>query len=177
MEATVRWKSLAGAGLVLMIIYALINIVAAIAVPATLEAKGAQGGGSGGAIFSRAAEEYMVGMPYAQLHQDNPKLDKLLVDSMLGMCSQMMALGIALLGIAWFAARGGVAWAPRAFLVCAVVPAPYYFRIAADVKALGGPDVTGSVWMMMLFAVPAVLGAVLMMAGARRGAPAPAAAS
>jgi hypothetical protein len=47
----------------------------------------------------------MLGTTYAQLHHDNPKLDKLLVDSMLAMCAQMMAMAVAFLGIVWFAPR------------------------------------------------------------------------
>src|SRR6266567_3623851 len=102
-DTKVRWRSVSGIGLALLLIYGLINVGAALAVPMTLEAKGGQGGGSGGVIMAQSPEEYMLGTTYAQLHQDNPKLDKLLVDSMLGMCSMMMGMAVAFLGIAWFA--------------------------------------------------------------------------
>ncbi len=93
-DMKVQWKSLSGLGLAFLIIYGVINLGAALVVPMTLEAKGGQGIGSAGVIIGRGPEEFMLGTTYAQLHQDNPKLDKLLVDSMLGMCSQMMAMAV-----------------------------------------------------------------------------------
>ena len=105
----------------------------------------------------------MLGTTYAQLHNDNPKLDKLLVDSMLGMCSQMMAMAVAFLAIAWFAARRGARWAPWALLISGFIWVPYYFVIASDMKAFGAEDTFMSAVMISLFAIPAVLGAVLML--------------
>lgn len=166
-DATVRWKSLSGVGLALLILYGLINFGAAIAVPWTLEAKGGEGGGSGGVIIARAPEEFMLGTTYAQLRTDNPKLDKLLVDSMVGMCSQMMAMAVAVLGIAWFAARRGARWAPWVLLVSGVIWVPYYFIIARDLAAFGASGAFRAAGMVAMFAIPAVLGSVLMLIGQR----------
>jgi hypothetical protein len=68
------------------------------------------------------------------------RLDKLLVDTMLGMCAQMMAMAVAFLGIAWFAARRGARWAPWVLLVSGVIWVPYYFFIASDFGAFGAAD-------------------------------------
>jgi hypothetical protein len=164
----VRWKSVSGIGLALLILYGVINFAAAIAVPWMLETGGGQGGGSGGVIMGRAQEEFMLGTTYAQLHSDNPKLDKLLVDSMVGMCAMMMAMAIAWLGTAWFAARRGDRWAPWVLLVSGIVWPPYYFKIASDMTAFGAPNATAAAAMVAVFAVPAALGAVLMIVGERR---------
>lgn len=166
-ETKVRWKSISGIGLALLLIYGIMNFGAALAVPMTLEAKGGQGGGGGGVIIARGPEEYMLGTTYAQLHRDNPKLDKLLVDSMLGMCSQMMAMAVAFLGIAWFAARRGARWAPWVLLVSGVIWVPYYFVIASDLGAFGANDTFRAAGMVSMFAIPAVVGAVLMLVAPR----------
>ena len=169
-DAAVRWKSLSGVGLVLVIIYGLINFGAAIGVPLVLERGGGQGGGDGGTIIGRVQEEFMLGTTYAKLATENPKLDKLLVDSMVGMCSQMMAFAVAYLGLAWFAGRRGARWAPAILLASGVIYVPYYFIIASDMTALGAPGAYGAAWMVAAFAIPAVLGSVLMMIGQRRTA-------
>jgi hypothetical protein len=162
-DTKVRWKSISGVGLALLLIYGLINFGAAIAVPMTLEARGSQGLGNAGLIIGRGPEEFMLGTTYAQLHQDNPKLDKLLVESMLGMCSQMMAMAVAFLAIAWFAARRGARWAPWVLLVSGIIWVPYCFVVASDLAAFGAKDTMMAAWMVSLFAIPAVLGAVLML--------------
>ena len=162
-ETKIRWKSISGIGLVLLLIYGVMNFGAAIVVPTTLEAKGGQGLGDGGVVIGAAPEEYMLGTTYAKLHEDNPKLDKLLVDTMLGMCSEMMAMAVAFLAIAWFAARRGARWAPWVLLVSGIIWVPYYFVIASDMGALGATGTVKAAWMVSLFAIPAVLGAVLML--------------
>jgi hypothetical protein len=111
---------------------------------------------------------YMLGTTYAQLHQNNPKLDKLLVDTMLGMCAQMMAMAAAFLGIAWFAARRGARWAPWVLLVSGVVWVPYYFVVASDFGAFGAKDTFMAAVTVSLFAIPAVIGAILMLAAPRQ---------
>jgi hypothetical protein len=165
---TVRWKSLAGVGLILVLIYGLINFAAAIGVPTMLEKGGAAGGGNGGVMIGRAPEEFMLGTTYDKLATQNPKLDKLLVDSMVGMCSQMMVFAIAYLAIAWFAARRGQRWAVWTLLVSGVAYIPYYFIIASDMAAFGAPDVMKAAWMVAAFAIPAVLGSILLFLGLRR---------
>ena len=92
----------------------------------------------GAVIFSYGAEEYMLGTTYAQLHHDNPKLDKLLVDSMLAMCAQMMAMAVG-----------------------------FYFVIASDFAALGAKDTFMDAIMVAVFAIPAVVGSFLMLVASR----------
>jgi len=52
-----------------------------------IEARAVRGVGDGAVLLGTPPEQYMLGTTYAQLHQNNPKLDKLLVDTMLGMCA------------------------------------------------------------------------------------------
>ena len=94
-----------GVGLALLLVYGALNGVSAVAVPVALEARAVHGLGDGAVLLANGPEEFMLGTTYTQLHRDNPKLDKLLVDTMLGMCAQMMAMAVAFLAIAWFAAR------------------------------------------------------------------------
>jgi hypothetical protein len=159
----VRWRSLSGAGLALLLVYGALNVVSAVVVPIALEARAVPGLGDGAVIMGRGPEEFMLGTTYAQLHRDNPRLDKLLVDSMLAMCAQMMAMALAFLGIAWFAARRGARWAPWVLLLSGVVWVPYYFAIASDFAALGARDAFMAALMVSLFAIPAALGAILML--------------
>jgi hypothetical protein len=162
-DATVRWKSTAGIGLALLLLYGVLNVASAVAVPLALEARAVRGLGDGAVMIASGPEEYMLGTTYAQLHRDNPKLDKLLVDTMLAMCAQMMAMAVAFLGIAWFAARHGARWAPWVLLVSGVIWVPYYFVIASDLSAFGAPDTFMAAVMVAIFSIPAVLGAVLML--------------
>ena len=160
---TVRWRSTAGVGLALLLVYGVLNVASAVIVPVALEARAVSGVGDGAVLLASGAEEYMLGTTYAKLHRDNPKLDKLLVDTMLGMCAQMMAMAVAFLGIAWFAARRRARWAPWVLLVSGLIWVPYYFVIASDFGAFGAPDTYRAAVMVAVFAIPAVLGAVLML--------------
>jgi hypothetical protein len=164
----VRWKSISGIGLALLLIYGVLNVVSAVVVPIALEARAVKGLGDGGVLVGTGPEEFMVGTTYAQLHRDNPKLDKLLVDSMLGMCAQMMSMAVTFLAIAWFAARRGARWAPWALLVSGVIWVPYYFVIAFDFAAFGAKDTFVAAVMVSIYATPALVGAVMMLV-ARRG--------
>ena len=159
----VRWRSAAGVGLALLLVYGILNVASAVVVPIALEARAVRGLGDGAVLLASDAEEYMLGTTYAKLHRDNPKLDKLLVDTMLGMCAQMMAMAVAFLGIAWFAARQGVRWAPWVLLVSGLIWVPYYFVIASDFGAFGAPDTFKAALLVAVFAIPAVLGAGLML--------------
>ena len=170
-EMTVRWKSLSGLGLALLLFYGVMNVVSAIVVPIALEARAVRGLGDGAVLLANGPEEYMLGTTYAQLHRDNPKLDKLLVDTMLGMCAQMMAMAVAFLGVAWFAARRGARWAPWVLLVSGVVWVPYYYVIAFDFAALGAKDTVMAAGMVAIFAIPAVVGAILMLVAPTRLGP------
>jgi hypothetical protein len=164
---TVRWKSIAGIGLGLLLTYGVLNAVSALIVPIALEARAVRGLGDGAVLLAGPSEEYMLGTTYTQLHQNNPKLDKLLVDTMLGMCAQMMAMAAAFLGIAWFAARRHARWAPWVLLVSGVIWVPYYFVIASDFGAFGAKDTFMAAAMVSVFAIPAVVGAILMLAAPR----------
>ena len=150
-------------GLVLLLGYGTLNVVSALVVPIALEAGAVRGLGDGAVLLGSRPEEYMLGTTYAQLHQTNPKLDKLLVDSMLGMCAQMMAMAVAFLGITWFAARRGARWAPWVLLVSGVVWVPYYYVIAFDFVALGAKNTVMAAGMTSMYAMPAVVGAILML--------------
>lgn len=94
---------------------------------------------------------------------------------MLGMCAQMMAMAVAFLAIAWFAARRGARWAPWVLLVSGVVWAPYYFVIASDFAAFGAKDSVMAAGMTSLYAIPAVVGAILMLMAPPGNARSPAA--
>jgi len=148
-------------------VYGALNAVSAVVVPIALEARAVSGLGDGAVLLANGPEEYMLGTTYAQLHRDNPKLDKLLVDTMLGMCAQMMAMAVAFLAIAWFAARRGQRWAPWALLVSGVVWVPYYYVVARDFAALGARDAGTAAGMIAIYAIPAVLGAILMIVARR----------
>jgi hypothetical protein len=158
---------MSGIGLVFLLVYGTLNVVSALAVPIALEARAVKGLGDGAVLLGSSPEEYMLGTTYAQLHQNNPKLDKLLVDTMLGMCAQMMAMAAAFLGIAWFAARRHARWAPWVLLVSGVIWVPYYFVIASDFGAFGAKDTFMAAAMVSVFAIPAVVGAILMLAAPR----------
>jgi hypothetical protein len=136
-------------------------------VPIALEARAVHGLGDGAVLLANGPEEHMLGATYAQLHQDNPKLDKFLVDTMLGMCAQMMAMAVAFLAIAWFAARRGHRWAPWALLVSGVAWVPYYYIIARDFAAFGATDADAAAGMVAIYAIPAVVGAGLMIVARR----------
>jgi hypothetical protein len=161
-DTHVRWKSVSGVGLALLLVYGALNVVSAVVVPIALEARAVSGIGDGAVLLANGPEEYMLGTTYAQLHRDNPKLDKLLVDTMLAMCAQMMAMAVAFLAIAWFAARRGQRWAPWVLLVSGVVWVPYYYVIARDFAALGATDAGTAAGMIAMYAIPAVVGAILM---------------
>ena len=158
-------------GLALLLFYGAMNLVSALVVPIALEARAVSGLGDGAVLIANGPEEYMLGTTYAQLHRDNPKLDKLLVDSMLSMCAQMMAMAVAFLAIAWLAARRGARWAPWVLLVSGVVWLPYYFVIASDFAAFGAKDAVMAAGMVSLYAIPAVVGAILMLIHRRLAAP------
>src|SRR4051794_28507459 len=166
----VRWRSTAGVGLALLLVYGVLNVASAVIVPVALEMRAVKGLGDGAVLLNNDAEEYMLGTTYALLHREKPKLDKLLVDTMLGMCAQMMAMAVAFLGIAWFAARRRARWAPWVLLVSGIIWVPYYFVVASDFGAFGAPHAFKAAVMVAVFAIPAVLGAVLMLIPQRREA-------
>src|SRR6266571_3163794 len=115
---TFRWRSWLGASTTLFLLYSAANVVAALLVPATLISGGA---GATGLVLDPDADAYMTGGKQVLdgLRQTNPKLDTLLVDSMVAMCGQMMAFGILALLITWFVIRRGQSWGVWAVAVAA----------------------------------------------------------
>src|SRR2546427_3712251 len=112
-----RWGSWTGVACGLFILYGAANLAAAVIVPTLLISGGAGGIGSGGVVFSGDADSYLLGSPLGNLRSSNPKLDTLLVSSMVGMCGQMIAVATLFLAVAWFPFRRGQRWARWARLV------------------------------------------------------------
>jgi hypothetical protein len=164
LDTRVCWKSVSGFGLALLLVYGALNVVSAVVVPIALEARAVSGLGDGAVLLANGPEEFMIGTTYAQLRRDKPKLDKLLVDTMLGMCAQMLAMAVAFISIAWFAARRGQRWAPWVLLVAGVVWVPYYYVIARDFAAFGATGAGTAASMIAVYSIPAVVGAAMMLA-------------
>jgi len=102
-----KWRSWTGVATVLFLVYGAANLLAAIIVPTTLITGGAGALGGGGVVFSGDADSYLLGSSLGALRSSNPKLDTLLVSSMVGMCGQMIALAALFLAMTWFAFRRG----------------------------------------------------------------------
>src|SRR5438132_14305083 len=96
-----RWRSWLGAAVVNFLINGLVNVLAEIVVPLSLSLGGAGALGSGGVVFSGDGDAALLGRPLKVRRQTDPKLDALLVSSMLGMCSQMMQFALLALGLEW----------------------------------------------------------------------------
>jgi hypothetical protein len=117
--------------------------VAAILVPTTLVTVGA---GATGLVLDPDADAYMAGGKQLldSLRHTNPKLDTLLVSSMVSMCAQMMAFGILALLVTWFVIRRGEAWGMWAVTVAALAQIPHYAVIIALYSAQSAPVAGGS---------------------------------
>ena len=155
-----RWRSWLGVSVVLFLLYGAANVVAALVVPSTLVANGA--GAPTGVVLSADADSYLVGgsQVMAALRHDNPKLDTLLVSSMVGMCSQMMAFGILALGVTWFVIRRALAWGVWAVTAAALIQVPYYAVITSMYVGQGAPVGSGIgglapfyVWPLVAFVI------------------------
>src|SRR5438045_7005609 len=130
METTFRWRSWLGACVIFFLIFGVINVGLAIAVPATLHLNGS----FPGVVFG-AGDAQLLGRSFAGLRHDNPKLDMLLVDSMTSMCAMMMGWGIMILGSAWFGLRRGWPWAFWARLLSALAGLRDYVVLSAGCRA------------------------------------------
>jgi hypothetical protein len=161
-----RWMSLLGASVVLFLLYAAANIVAAILVPTTLVTGGA---GATGLVLDPDADAYMAGGKQLldSLRHTNPKLDTLLVSSMVSMCAQMMAFGILALLVTWFVIRRGEAWGIWAVTVAALAQIPHYAVIIGLYSAQSAPVAGGIVGLAPFYIWP-VIGLVLGLIGLRR---------
>jgi len=166
-----RWRTWTGVATVLFLLYGAANVVAAIVVPTTLIAGGAGALGGGGVVFSGDADSYLLGSSLGALRGSNPKLDTLLVSSMVGMCGQMIALGVVFLAVTWFAFRNGQRWALWTLLVGALIGWPHLVAIMAMYSQKGAPIASGAFGLIPFLVVPLLaFGAGL--AGRRRALPA-----
>jgi len=149
-----RWRSWTGVACGLFILYGAANLAAAVIVPTLLISGGAGGIGSGGVVFSGDADSYLLGSPLGNLRSSNPKLDTLLVSSMVGMCGQMIAVATLFLAVAWFPFRRGQRWALWALLVGALIGWPHLIAIMAMYSGQGAPIMTGATGLIPFLVVP-----------------------
>src|SRR5439155_5342911 len=162
-----RWRSWTGVASALFILYGFANLAAGIIVPTLLISGGAGGIGSGGVVFSGDADSYLLGSPLGGLRGANPKLDTLLVSSMVGMCGQMIALAALFLAVTWFAFRRGQRWSLWALLVGALIGWPHLVAIMVMYSGQGAPITTGATGLVPFLVVPLVAFAAGL-AGQRR---------
>ena len=161
-----RWRSWLGASVILFLLYGAANLVAALLVPTTLVTGGA---GATGLVLDQDADAYLVGGKQAinALRHDNPKLDTLLVSSMVAMCSQMMAFAIVAILTTWFVIRRGQTWGLWAVAAAAVAEVPYYVVIISMYASQGAP-VTGGIVGLTPFYVWPLVAFALGLVGVRR---------
>lgn len=162
-----RWRSWTGVATVLFLLYGVVNLLAAIVVPTTLITGGAGGLGGGGVVFSGDADSYLLGSSLGGLRDSNPKLDALLVSSMVGMCGQMIALGAVFLAVTWFAFRNGQRWALWTLLVGALIGWPHLIAIMA-IYSRQGASITSGAYGLIPFLVVPLLAFAAGLAGRRR---------
>ena len=118
------------------------NLVAAVAVPLTLQVGGAGAGGVA-PVFSVDGDAALLGRPLEGLRQSDPKLDALLVSGMQSMCAMMIAMATLVLGATWFGLRRGQRWALWALALSVLFSVPHYLLIAANYAAQGAPVMSG----------------------------------
>lgn len=169
--STFRWRSWLGGSVVLFLLYGAVNVLAALFVPATLISGGA---GATAPVTTLDADGYLVGgtQVLAALRHTDPKLDTLLVSSMVGMCSQMMAFAILALLVSWFVIRRGEAWGLWGVTAGALVQVPYYAVITGMYSAQGAP-VDGVILGLVPFYVWPLVAFAVGLIGLRRRRPAP----
>ena len=161
-----RWRSWLGASVILFLLYGAANVIAALLVPTTLVRGGA---GATGLVLDPDSDAYLAGGKQVldALRQTNPKLDALLVSSMVGMCSQMMAFGILALTITWFVIRGGHGWGLWAVTAAALAEVPYYVVIT-NLYATQGAPVEGGIIGLAPFYIWPIMALAVGLIGLRR---------
>jgi hypothetical protein len=160
METTFRWRSWLGAAVIFFLIVGLIYFGSAIFVPLSLHLKGSDALSGPGVVFSGTGDAQLLGRTsLVGLHQDSPKLDTLLVDSMTSMCAMMMGWAIMMLGVTWFGLRRGQAWAYWTLLLSVLVSLVYYVVISNDYASQGAPWSDGLA-AILLFSIPGFLGII-----------------
>ena len=162
-----RWRSWTGLACGLFLLYGVANLVAAIAVPTALITNGAGGIGSGGIVFSGDADSYLLGGPLGGLRSSNPKLDTLLVSSMVGMCGQMIAVAALFLGVTWFGLRRHQRWAVWVFFVGVLIGWLHLIAIMAMYSREGASIRSGATSLVPFLVVP-LLAFVAGLAGQRQ---------
>jgi hypothetical protein len=165
-----RWRSWTGIACALFILYGAANLVAAILVPTALISGGAGAIGSGGVVFSGDADSYLLGSPLSSVRTSNPKLDTLLVSSMVGMCGQMIAVAALYLAVTWFAFRRGQRWALWALLLGALIGWPHVLAIMTMYSAQRAPITSGAMSLVPFLVVPLLAFAAGLL-GQRRAMP------
>jgi len=140
---------------------------AALLVPTTLISGGA--GAATGVVLDPNADAYLAGGKQAinALRHDNPKLDTVLVSSMVGMCSLMMAFAITTTLVTWFAIRHGQAWGLWAVTAAALAEVPYY-AVITNLYAAQGAQVGGAIAGLAPFYVWPLVALAVGLVGLRR---------
>jgi hypothetical protein len=161
-----RWRSWLGASVILFLLYGAANALAAVMVPTTLIRGGA---GATAVVLDPDADAYLAGGKQVldALRRTDPKLDTLLVCSMVSMCAQMMAFAVVVIFVTWFAIRRGQAWGLWAVAGAAMAQLPYYAAIVAMYAAYGAP-LRGSVAGLSSFTVGPLIALAVGLVGIRR---------
>src|SRR5205085_4644748 len=120
-------------------------------------------------VLDPASDAYLVGGKQIidALRSTNPKLDTLLVSSMVSMCAQMMSFGIVAILVTWFVIRRGQRWGVWAVMAAAMAQVPYYAAILKMYAGQGAP-LGGSFAGLLAFSVGPLAAFALGMAGIRR---------
>ena len=153
-----RWRSTFGVGTVFFLANGAINIFAALFVPLTLHLGGAAA--VPGLVLSEEADTALLGRSVADIAARDPHLGVYLVSFMDTMCAFMMVFGIAYVAIAWAALRRSEPWAYWTLVVSGIAWVPYYLVIAQTYAANGVRTGLGE-YGVALFALPAIVGAIL----------------
>jgi len=152
-----RWGSWLGVGVVLFLIAALVNILAAVFVPLLLHLQGAAAIGS--LVWSPEGDAALLGRSLKDVVAADPKLGTYLVSFMDTMCSMMMGWGLVSLGIAWFALRRAHLWSYWTLVIANLATLVYYvIIIPLTFAGAGAPIATG--YVVLFFYIPFALGTI-----------------
>ncbi len=162
-----RWRSWLGASVILFLLWGAGNVVPALLVPGTLIRGGA---GAGPLVFDQDLDAYLAGgrQVLEGLRSTNPKLDTLLVSSMVNMCSQMMAFGILTILIAWFVVRRGNKWGIWGVAAASLAEVPYAAIITSMYAAQGAPVGYATILAWVAFFITPLLALAAGIVGTRR---------
>jgi len=152
-----RWGSWLGVVVVLFLIAALVNILAAVFVPLLLHLQGAAAIGS--LVWSPEGDAALLGRSLKDVVAADPKLGTYLVSFMDTMCSMMMGWGLVSLGIAWFALRRAHLWSYWTLVIANLATLVYYvIIIPLTFAGAGAPIATG--YVVLFFYIPFALGTI-----------------